>query len=148
MSSFDIRDIRRAMDVYTLDNVYLGSVLKVVSGPVVREGEPVAESAWQSSAISGEMLGPAPTEPAGNSGPASQSARAFYAVGPDGADPIGTGTVVVGQWWGLRGRLSIPLDWVQTVSLERVVLSRTRANLYESGRECGQKGAYERTSRA
>lgn len=125
MSSFDIRDIRRAMDVYTLDNVYLGSVLKVVSGPVVRGGDQVAEHARQSSAISGEMLGPAPTEPAGNSGPARQSARASYAVGPDGAGPIGTGTIVVGQWWGLRGRFSIPLGWVQTVSLERVVLGLT-----------------------
>jgi hypothetical protein len=120
--SFDQRDIRPAMDVYTLDNVYLGPVLNVTPGgqpPVKGKIEP---SARPSSAINGELLGPMPTLPIGNKGPQTQSASELYATQPASAQPLGGGTITVGNWWGLVNRRTIPLDAVQTVSLERVVL--------------------------
>lgn len=129
VSSFDVRDIRPTMDVYTLDNVYLGTVLAVVPGAVLPQGEHVPESARQSSEVSGEMLGPMPTRPLGNAGPDRQSARESYAVRPDAARSIGRGVLRVGRWWGLLDRRTIPVDDVQTVSLERVVLKRTKDDL-------------------
>ena len=127
--SFDRRDIRPSMDVYTLDNAYLGTVLAIVPGP-----EPPAEasapaSGRETSAISGELLGPMPTQPVGNVGPETQSARAVYATRPDGAERLGHGALKVGKWWGLAARRTIPLDAVQTVSLERVVLKLKRDEL-------------------
>ena len=127
--SFDRRDIRPSMDVYTLDNAYLGTVLAVVPGP-----EPPAEGSapapgHEASAISGELLGPMPTQPIGNVGPQTQSARAVYATRRDGAARLGHGALKVGKWWGLAARRTIPLDAVQTVSLERVVLKLKRDEL-------------------
>ncbi len=72
--SFDHRDIRLAMDVYTFDNVYLDTVLKitaVASAPVVEQTRRVKH---QRSAMSGEILGPMPTQPIGNAGPRVQGA--------------------------------------------------------------------------
>lgn len=120
---FTVRDIRRAMDVYTRDNVYLGTVLEVIPGPAAPDGKPeLSPEVLQSSAVNGEWLGPMPTEPLGNRGPANQSARARYAVGQEAAERIGRGALRVGKFGGLVGRRLIPLDAVQTVSLERVVL--------------------------
>ena len=127
--SFDRRDVRPAMDVYTLDDVYLGTVLRIVPGPEPPAQEQVPEDARQSSAIGGELLGPMPTQPLGNPGPSTQSAHALYAVPSDGAQPLGRGALEVGKWWGLVGRRTIPLDAVQTVSLERVVLRLNQAEL-------------------
>ncbi len=127
--SFDVRDIRPAMDVYTLDNAYLGTVLEVIPGPTEGDGQTVAPNAEQSSAVSGESLGPMPTASLGNRGPVTQSARSRYAIRPDAPRAIGRGALVVGRWWGLRGRRTIPIDFVQTVSLERVVLNRRREEL-------------------
>ena len=124
--SFDRGDVRRAMDVYTLDNVYLGTVLSVRSAPEAGGAERVPEHSRQSSVVDGERRGPAPTQDAGNRGPRTQSAAALYATTGDGAPPLGGGSIEVGRWWGLRGRRTIPLDQIQTVSLERVVL-RSRA---------------------
>ena len=70
-----------------------------------------------------------PTQPLGNPGPSTQSAHALYAVQSDGAEPLGRGAIEVGKWWGLVGRRTIPLDAVQTVSLERVVLRLKQAEL-------------------
>lgn len=121
--SFDFRDIRPAMDVYTLDNVYLGTVLKVIPGPMAPDDGPeVGPDARQSSQVSGELLGPMPTQYLGNRGPTSQSARARYAITPDIRRPIGRGALEVGKFFGLVGRRTIPLDAVLTVSLERVIL--------------------------
>ncbi len=127
--SFDDRDIRPSMDVYTRDNVYLGTIRAVVPGSATPDGERVLETARQSSTISGERLGPMPTAPLGNSGPERQSARALYATEPDAARPLGRGAIEVGRWWGLVGRRTIPLDAVQAVSLERVVLKLTADEL-------------------
>ena len=130
--SFDSRDIRPSMDVYTLDNAYLGTVLAVVPGPEPPVGETeeqVPAPDHQASAISGELLGPMPTQTIGNPGPRTQSAGAFYATRADGARRLGRGVLKVGKWWGLAGRRTIPLDAVQTVSLERVVLKVTQDEL-------------------
>jgi len=120
--SFDERDIRRTMDVYTRDNSYLGTVLGVTPGPPLppRPGQPAAPV--EGSAVSGELLGPMPTQPLGNTGPAVQSFNAGYAAAPDEASSLGQGTITVGKWWGLGGRHTFPIDAVQSVSLERVVL--------------------------
>jgi hypothetical protein len=126
---FDQRDIRRSMDVYTADGVYLGQVLAVQPGPAAERGHRVGEDARQSSEVNGELLGPMPTAPLGNDGPLNQSAAALYAAVPRGRQPWGDGELVVGRWWGLRGRRRIPLDAVQTVSLERVVLRLNRHEL-------------------
>ena len=123
--SFDSRDIRPFMDVYTRDNVYLGTVRAIVPGPgdaLPPPEEQPPEWARQSSALDGERLGPAPTQALGNPGPRAQSARAGYAAALDGARPLGHGYLEVGRWWGLIGRRTIPLEAVQTVSLERVIL--------------------------
>jgi hypothetical protein len=130
--TFDSRDIRRAMDVYTLDNAYLGTVLRIHSSsgpPTTREAMREAES---DTATNGELAGPMPTQDLGNPGPGRQSARTAYATRPDDARPLGSGALVVGRWWGLSGRRTIPLTAVQTVSLERVVLHLRLADLQPS----------------
>ena len=114
------------MDVYTRDNVYLGTVIKVVQGPQMPAGELVDAGARQTSAVNGELLGPMPTQTIGNPGPSTQSARAGYATDPDAAQPLGKGTLVAGKWWGLIGKRTIPLDDVQSVSLERVILKQRK----------------------
>ena len=124
---FDASDIRRGMDVYTRDNVYLGSVLDVRPAATDRERRTPQEransdAADQSRAQNGELFGPMPTAPLGNSGPSVQSAARAYASSPDSARPLGRGTLTVGRWLGPIGRRTVSLDEVQTVSLERVVL--------------------------
>jgi hypothetical protein len=121
--SFDRSDIRRSMDVFTRDNVYLGTVLAVVEGPAPPPEAQVPAPAQQVSAVNGELLGPAPTQTIGNPGPTTQSARAGYATAADAARSVGKGAITVGKWWGLGGRRTIPLDAVQSVSLERVIVS-------------------------
>jgi hypothetical protein len=129
--SFDRRDIRKAMDVYTLDNVYLGTVLNVLAGPPSSFTQTVAPPARETSNVNGELLGPMPTQTIGNTGPNRQSAAAAYATTADGAQPLGEGSLVVGRWWGLVGRRTIPLATIQTVSLERVVLKLRKDELLE-----------------
>lgn len=126
--SFDHRDIRPSMDVYTFDNLYLGTVLKIIPGPVQPVGVYVPQDARQSSASSGELRGPMPTAPLGNPGPATQAARSAYATAPDRAEPLGQGMMVVGKWWGLVDRQAIALDSIQTVALERIVLQRSKVD--------------------
>ena len=142
--SFDRRDIRPSMDVYTLDNVYLGTVLAVVPGPEPPSKKSAAAPDRESSAISGEMLGPVPTQPVGNVGPETQSARAVYATQPDGAERLGHGALKVGKWWGLAARRTLPLNAVQTVSLERVVLTLKRDELSVWQRGSVERGAWKR----
>ncbi len=127
--SFDRRDIRKAMDVYTLDNVYLGTVLDVLRGPPSSFTQTVAPPARETSIVNGELLGPMPTQTIGNMGPSKQSAAAAYATAADGAQPLGEGRLVVGHWWGLAGRQTIPLATIQAVSLERVVLELRKDEL-------------------
>lgn len=125
--SFDDRDIRAWMDVYSFDQVYLGIVLQIRRGAVATQ-ERILPDALQTSSVSGELLGPMPTQPIGNPASRNQSAGAGYATTPD-AQPIGAGELVVGKWWGLLERRVISIADVLTVSLERVVLSRRAADL-------------------
>lgn len=125
--SFDYRDIRPSMDVYTLDNSYLGTVLSIQGGPALPQ-KWIPPTSDRGSSISGELLGPMPTQPIGNPASLKQSAVRNYATAED-TMPIGAGTIVVGRWWGLAGRRVIPLSDVQTVSLERVVLRQRMADL-------------------
>ncbi len=127
--SFDRRDIRPAMDVYTLDNVYLGSVLEVIQDGETPVKEQVLPEARQSSEVNGEMLGPMPTQTIGNPGPKTQSAASLYATQSDSDKPLRGGAIKVGKWWGLVDRRTIPLQAIQTVSLERVILKHRKADL-------------------
>lgn len=126
---FDRRDIRPSMDIFTLDNAYLGTVLEIVPGEDVPEAERVEVGAPQASRVSGELLGPMPTQEVGNRGPERQGASASYATSPDDAEPIGRGGIMVGRWWGLVGRREIPVEDVLSVSLERVILKQTKDQL-------------------
>jgi len=128
--TFDARDIHPPLDVFSHDNVYLGTVLAVRADSATPDsrhslGRPTLAPADQTSTVSGELLGPMPTEPLGNPGPANQSARSGYRADGDGAPPLGSGTIVVGRWWGLVGRRAVPLDQVLALSLERVTLMLT-----------------------
>lgn len=126
--SFDTRDIRKAMDVYTPDNEYLGTVLRIIPGaPSQDQARPTAQ---QTSHVSGKLLGPMPTQPLGNQASRKQSASADYATTAD-ATPLGAGSLVIGRWWGLVGRRVILLTDIQTVSLERIVLKRRKTELVE-----------------
>ncbi len=94
--SFDRRDIRPAMDVYTLDNVYLGSILAIIPGSRTPVKEHILPEARQSSEVNGEMFGPMPTQTIGNPGPRTQSAASLYATQPDSTQPLDGGAIKVG----------------------------------------------------
>ena len=128
--SFNRHDIRRTMDVYTCDNVYLGTVLAVTAGVPVHPQKNAAPPSDQTSEFNGELLGPMPTMAIGNLGPVNQGAQGGYATVADSPDVLGTGSLVVGKWWGLRGRWVISLDVVQTVSFERVILRVSQDELH------------------
>jgi hypothetical protein len=128
---FDHKDIRVGMDVFTRDNVYLGAVIALhttsARGGAADPRADAEDSAQDAPRTHGEMLGPMPTALLGNPGPRTQGAREAFGVRPD-APPLGRGHIVVGKWWGLQDRRSIPLEDVQTVSLERVVLRPSRGS--------------------
>ena len=130
--SFDLRDIRSGMDVYSFDNVYLGTVRRVTREPVPRRE--VVSREFQASQLPGELLGPMPTATIGNPGPSTQSARRRFASQSDGSEPIGHGKLVFGHLPVPIGWREVSLDDVLAVSLERVVLRRTAAELALHGR--------------
>ena len=128
--SFDTRDLHRRLDVFARDDVYLGTIVKIVAAdrPAMRpdaSGEQEAPAARHPSRVSGELLGPMPTASLGNPGPLSQSAAGGYRTEPDGARSLVGGSIVVGRWWGLVGRRTIRLDQILSLSLERVILKQT-----------------------
>jgi len=129
--SFDLRDIRPGMDVYSFDKVYLGTVRRIMPEPAPRRA--VAPQDFQASQLPGELLGPMPTATIGNPGPSTQSARRRFASQPDGAPPIGQGRLVFGRLPVPIGWREVSLDDVLAVSLERVVLRRTAAELARRG---------------
>lgn len=134
--SFDVRDIRVGMDVYSADNVYLGTVRRVLTRPVVQRERVPRE--FQASLLPGELLGPMPTATIGNPGPSTQSARRRFASLPDGAEAIGHGRIIFGRLPLPLGWREVTLDDVLAVSLERVVLRRTAAELVEAGGSAGR----------
>ena len=125
---FSRNDFRPGMDVYTKDNQYLGAIVAVVPGSSGGTTEQVVESARQSGTVSGESMGPMPTQMLGNTGPSVQSARSLYASQSARSATLGSGKLVVGRGWG-RARRTIDLSAVQTVSLERVNLKLGRDQL-------------------
>lgn len=127
--SFTTEDIRTSMDVYTLDNYYLGSILRIKRGRTNPPRARVPETARQSSETNGEMLGPMPTASIGNPGPRNQSAQREYATTPSTDRSIGDGSLTVGKWWGLVDRRHVPIDAILSVSLERIVLSWKKDDL-------------------
>lgn len=138
--TFDRRDVRRGMDVYTLDDAYLGTVVWVRGrSPAPKAAARRQEDrANEGSAVSGELLGPMPTADLGNGGPRAQSARRAYATGDALGEPLSGGARVVvlrtplgTDLRDLLPRLrQIPIDLVQTVSLERILLRVTAADLH------------------
>ena len=141
--SFDDRDVRRGMDVFTLDNVLVGTVVWIGRGSSRRSTEARAsrELGGQVSAVNGETLGPMPTANVGNGGPLAQGARARFASRADRAGrPLDGAELLVLRtplgldlrhpWPRLR---RVPLTAVQMVSLERIVLRVTEAEL-DAGR--------------
>jgi hypothetical protein len=143
---FDVRDLRRPLDVFTRDEVFLGTILKIVPAdeqpPAAPQGAEQAQTEQAqkepatppSGRISGELLGPMPTAPLGNPGPAAQSAARGYRAEPDDAQALSAGSLVVGRWWGLLGRRTIRLDQILSLSLERVILKQTYEELNPGSR--------------
>lgn len=123
---FSRGELRRGLDVYTLDGVYLGTVRAVLPGPPALEPSQGSEALPATSPTDGEALGPMPTQAVGNCGPRAQSPATRYATAPAAAS-LGLGALVVGHGW--RGRRTIPFDDILTVALERVVLRRRAAEL-------------------
>lgn len=118
-------EIRRLMDVYSFDSIYLGSVLWIRADGAPAGSPEFPKSLRQASRIGGEELGPAPTQPVGNPGPVTQSARRRFGIGEPDQPAVGNGSMIVGHAFGLMGVKRIPLDDIQTVALERIVLRNT-----------------------
>lgn len=124
-------EIRRQMDVFTLDAVYLGSVLWISAERGDHVPPNLGPDVLQTSTVDGEMLGPMPTQALGNTGPVSQAARAKYATGATGAESFQSGTLLVGKFHGLLGIRRVSIDDIQTVAMERIVLRQTFDELDE-----------------
>lgn len=152
--TFDARDLRRGKDVFGADGTYLGTVVWIkvrppdpgrradLSGGADRPLPGVAAvcaSGDPASAFSGEALGPMPTAALGNGGPARQSAASAFGASAARLDAPGTMLPVellvmrlltALSWSTLRPRVwRIPVDLVQAVSHERIVLSITAPEL-------------------
>jgi hypothetical protein len=146
--SFNARDLRRWMDVFSSDGVYLGTVVWIIHQPATpgphspaweRGSSAGVSSSLSGASFSGESLGPMPTAALGNGGPGRQSAATNHASAP----APGTGRharrpaelVVLRMltslnWSTFRPSVRrIPVSMVQAASLERIVLSATDAEL-------------------
>ena len=130
IGDFDHRDIRVLMDVWTADNQYLG-IVRRVSGLGTATRAYMEPSKQRQGGFSGETIGPVSTRSIGNTGPSAQAAHAAYATNGDSARSLGGGTMTVGHWAGLVKRRSIAVDLVQSISLERITLRLTKAQLNE-----------------
>ena len=142
--------IRRGMDVFTLDGVYVGTVVHVATRPSppyhgARPSPPNPLSrarergSLRVNQFSGESLGPVPTARIGNRGPSTQARVAGFGAVTDPGAPSHTGPsghlvifrwLVAQQWrMSMPSLRRLPLNLVQTVSLERVILSVTTEEL-------------------
>lgn len=106
------------MEVVDREGRRLGEVLRVRGDDAPRAI--VTTYPRSANSFDGELLGPAPTQAVGNSGPAMQRRDAGYAVRSDGAAAVER--VLVGRWFGLAGRRWVGEARIVNVSLERVVV--------------------------
>jgi hypothetical protein len=120
MGTFDLRDIRKGMDVYRSDGTWVGTVLEVEGTAMGSPRRPVAIYPTSSSQFDGERLGPVSTQGLGNTGPLVQYRGYDYLGGEPDAGAVGR--VLIGQWFGLVGRRWIGPECVVNVSLERIVI--------------------------
>lgn len=123
--AFRTSEIRLMMDVYSFDAQYLGSVLWIRAETEIASAPALDPSMRQSSVISGEAIGPAPTQEMGNPGPVTQSPLYHFGNRTRGGSVFGEGRMLVGKYYGLGGMQWIPLSDIQTVAMERVVLRNT-----------------------
>ena len=134
-------ELRRGMDVFDANGVYLGTVVHVARSRAERTKLRTADASSipaQGLPFSGEALGPMPTAALGNSGPSRQSLLTHYASErpATASDREPTALYVVRllvalDWTTLRPAVRrIPVRLIQNVSLERIVLSRLAADLY------------------
>lgn len=119
-------EIRPRMDVFTFDGIRLGSIIRVKPGHIPDQPDNLSANpdATERSDVDGEALGPAPTREVGNFGPASQSPDNRYGTATGDSELLGNGCMQIGTILGMFGRRWVPIDDVQTVSMERVVLRR------------------------
>jgi hypothetical protein len=138
--SFGTRELRRGMDVFSADGELLGTVVQIRRrlrlGP--SDGASVHDPRPASTAFTGEALGPMPTAPVGNPGPASQNPTTRYASQrPDGtlpdeepADLLVFRAPVHLERRTLWPRLRrYPVSSIQNVSHERIVLAKPASEL-------------------
>jgi hypothetical protein len=126
--AFRTSEIRRGMDAFGIDGQKIGMVIQVVPGHVPEtEGDGTVPGKPEQRMFDGEAIGPAPTRELGNFGPATQSPENRYGSTAIGGDPLGTGSIQIGTMYSWFGRIWIPLEEVQTVSMERVVLRKAAA---------------------
>jgi len=149
--TFTERDLRRGLDVFSLDNVYLGTVIWIrwdenaftPDPSPVREGGkhavPVSplprtgEGLGVGVSFSGERLGPMPTSSIGNSGPVRQASATKYAtqtVGPGSARVRRPAELLIFRWlvslnWATARPVlrRVPAGLIHLISLERIILS-------------------------
>ena len=156
--SFSRRDLRRGVDVFSADNVYLGTVVWVrwegvasasppgpspvrggrdqdnlVSPPLSTRERPGGGAS--PAPFSGERLGPMPTAALGNGAPVLQTVSNRYASESDRATKNDSGrptelvivrSLVSLNWDTLRPVIRrVPVELIQLVSLERIILSVT-----------------------
>ena len=117
-AALDARNVRRGMDVYRRDGVWVGSVLRVESRPAA-PGDPVTTYPISSGNFDGERLGPGSTHAIGNTGPDAQRRLGDRAAGEAGGS---VSNLVIGRWFGLLGRQRIDARRIVNVSMERVVI--------------------------
>jgi hypothetical protein len=137
--SFDVRDLRLGMDVFSSDGVYLGSVIHVARRP---RSDPTLTAAARlknratGPSFSGETLGPMPTTRLGNRGPAHEQEPSDYATrlatqsDSEPAELVVFRCLVALDWRTLWPRLRrYPVSLVLHTSHERIVLAATAAEL-------------------
>jgi hypothetical protein len=118
--AFTNRDIRTGMDVYTMAGRRLGTVARVtmLPGSIL----PASAADQESSAVNGEMFGPAPTQTIGNTGPLRQSAAEGFAA-PADADTASVDSFTVARWWPFPGSRTVECSQVLNVSMEKVIIT-------------------------
>jgi hypothetical protein len=120
VAAFDVREIRRGMDVYGRDGAWLGTVIRIEARQGGSVEVLVATYPMSPIEFDGERTGPAPTQAIGNTGPRSQIQAASC---PGHGSVVATvERFLIGRWFGVAGRQWIHASRVVNISLERVVV--------------------------